>query len=115
MLFVARVTVLDNQVLRKEIDMSSQEPPSEFAAPQTPPPGYPPQGYPAPQGYPPPQGYYAGPTVAPRRRRGPWFGCLITVIILASGHTPCQALFSVFLITQNILSIHIKEGVDVIA
>jgi Putative adhesin len=60
-----------------------ERPPSEFAAPQTPPPGYPPQGYPAPpQGYPPPQGYYAGPTVAPSRRRGPWFGCLIAVIII---------------------------------
>jgi hypothetical protein len=99
MLFVARVTVLDNQVLRKEIHMSSQEPPfeqpgeephheqqpgeerridhdpreqpqSDFAAPQTPPPGYPPQGY------------YAGPAVAPRRRRSPWLGCLIALIII---------------------------------
>jgi hypothetical protein len=45
-------------------------PRSEFAAPQTPTPGYPPQGY------------YAEPVVAPRRRRGPWLGCLIAFIII---------------------------------
>src|SRR6266566_3216544 len=78
-----------------------ERPQSEFAAPQTPPPGYPPQGYPPPpqgyvapqgyppqqgyappQGYPPQQGYYAGPVVAPRRRRSPWLGCLIAFIII---------------------------------
>jgi hypothetical protein len=66
-----------------------ERPGSEFAAPQTPPPVYPPQGYPPPppgyvppQGYPPPPGYYAGPVVAPRRRRGPWLGCLIAFIII---------------------------------
>src|SRR6266568_3859165 len=47
-----------------------ERPQSEFAAPQTPPPGYPQQGY------------YAGPVVAPRRRRSPWLGCLIAFIII---------------------------------
>jgi Putative adhesin len=72
--------------------MSSQEPPFEQPGEEPPPeqqPGYPPQGYPPPpqgyappQGYPPPPGYYAGPAVAPRRRRGPWLGCLIAFIII---------------------------------
>jgi hypothetical protein len=51
--------------------------------------GYPPQqgyvtqqGFPPPQGYTPQQGYYAGPVVAPRRRRGPWLGCLIALIVI---------------------------------
>jgi len=43
---------------------------SEFAASQTPPPGYPA----------PPQGYYLGPTVAPRR--GCWLSSLIAFIII---------------------------------
>src|SRR2546429_6409182 len=101
MLFVVRVAILDNQVRRKKIHMSSQEPPfeqpreeppseqqpgeerwrhhdpgersrSEFAASQTPPPGYPA----------PPQGYYLGPTVAPRRGRGCWLCSLIAFIII---------------------------------
>src|SRR6266566_6911328 len=131
------ITFMDNQVPGKELQMSNQEPPSEqpaderginedqreqprsdFAAPQMPPPAYPPQGYPPPQGYlpqqgyvpqqgyppqgypppqqgyvpqqgypppgypPPQQGYYPGPAVAPRRRRGPWLGCLIAFIII---------------------------------
>src|SRR6266581_1021689 len=65
-----------------------EQPRSDFAAPHMPPPGYPPQGYapqqgyPPPQGYPPQQGYYPGPEVAPRRRRGPWLGCLIAFIII---------------------------------
>ena len=66
-----------------------EQPRSDFAAPQMPPPGYPPsQGYPPPQqGYVPPQvypqqGYYAGSAVAPRRRRSPWLGCLIVFIII---------------------------------
>jgi hypothetical protein len=77
-----------------------EQPQSDMAEPQMPPPGYPPQGYvppqgypqqqgyipqqgyPPPQGYPPQQGYYAGPEVAPRRRRGPWLGCLIAFIII---------------------------------
>src|SRR6266516_4243756 len=83
-------------------EVSPEQPRPESVAPQTPPPGYPPQGYPpppqgypgpqeyrpppqgypAPQGYPPPQGYYAGPAVATRRRRSPWFGCLIAFLIV---------------------------------
>jgi Putative adhesin len=82
-----------------------EQPRSDFAAPQAPPPGYPPQRYPPPQqgypqgyppqgyppppqgyvpqqGYPPQQGYYAGPAVAPRRRSSPWLGCLIAFIIV---------------------------------
>jgi putative adhesin len=70
-----------------------ERPRSDFATPQTPPPPYTLQGYPSQQGYPPPQqgyvpqqgyppqqGYYAGPV--PRRRRSPWFGCLIAFIII---------------------------------
>jgi putative adhesin len=86
---------------REVHEVPRERPQSEFAAPQTPPPGYPPPGYAPPQGYPPPgyippqgyppppqgyappPGYYAGPAYAgPRRRRGPWFGCLIALIII---------------------------------
>src|SRR2546426_10975453 len=99
-----RVTVLDNQTFRKEIQMGNQEPPfeqpgeqpppeqqpgeerginydqrerprSDFAAPQTPP-GYPPpQGYPRPpQGYPPPQQRYPPPQGYPLPQQGYYAG-----------------------------------------
>src|SRR6266513_1553485 len=55
---------------------------SDMVEPQMPPPVYPQQGYVPQQGYSPPQGYYRGPEVAPRRRRGPWLGCLIAFIII---------------------------------